>query len=107
MGVTRIPDPLRFAASKLAQENRDAESSISKTFLFPAANEIRLIHVDTKMSPMRNGDRIAPFYFGRDKSAGLEYRSAVALVRPEDVGRAALPEGWGEWDNAEVLWEAP
>ena len=96
---------MRAAAEKLAEEARESEPQIIKTFLFASAKEVRLVHVDTNARPGWQGEAIAPFYFGPDSGDGIPYPSALALIRPEEEGVFAPPAGWGRWEDAEVIWE--
>ena len=101
---------LREAAKDLVQANIEAEPAIIKAYLFPSDQEIRLVYVDPTTSPLHANERIAPFYFGAGKSADSSYAiytSAIALVLPKEAEEAQLPEGWGKWSDAEVLWEKP
>ncbi|MBV9849686.1 MAG: hypothetical protein JO250_08355 [Armatimonadetes bacterium] len=93
-------------ALKLVEANVEAEPAIARAYLFPSDEEIRLIYVDPTVGFLRNGEAVAPYYFG-NKASGFVYLSAIALIRPEEEGRAALPEGWGDWSDAEVVWEKP
>lgn len=99
---------IRDAAKDLVNANIEAEPAIVKAYLFPSDNEIRLIYVDPTTSPLRADEQIAPYYFGAGKSADSSYAaytSAIALVLPNEAESASLPEGWGKWSDAEVVWE--
>ena len=99
-----IKTDIHTSALALVSANIKAEPAIIKAYLFPSDSEIRLIYVDPTTSPLPAGERIAPFYFGRNPSEGWHYTSAVALVLPAEVERAALPEGWADWKEAEVVY---
>lgn len=92
---------IHTAAMSLAKYNQEAEPAIVRSYLFPSNTEIRLIHLDEHSPAMREGDDIAPFYFGR--SSDVPYPSAIALIRPEEKERLTPPAGWGEWEEAEEL----
>ena len=92
-------------ASLLAEDSRGAEPAIQKIYQFPASDEARLVYVDSTIAPIQPGERIAPFYFAADPASGVVTKSAVALIAPEDDHRGPLPESWGTWDDASVLWE--
>ncbi len=99
---------IREAAEDLVRANIEAEPAIVKAYLFPSEREMRLVYVDPTTSPLHSGERITPFYFGASKSAGppsASYTAAIALVLPKEEGHAPLPEGWGDWDDAEIIWE--
>lgn len=97
-----MPDKetIRKVAAELAQEHVEAEPSISDVYLFPADDEIRLIEVDEQTVP---SDCVAPFYFPPAPEDGIPVPSGIALIRPEEVGKLELPEGWGSWDDAEKI----
>ncbi len=99
---------IREAAEELVRANIEAEPAIVRAYLFPSDQEIRLVYVDPTTSPLRSGERIAPFYFGASRSADLSfasYTAAIALVLPKEAEKAQLPEKWGGWGDAEVIWE--
>ena len=102
MSVTLGPD-IHQAALSLVKANVEAEPAIVRAYLFPSDTEIRLVYVDPTTSPLRAEERIAPYYFGANKHDGYPYTSAIALVRPEEEGKAQLPEGWGNWGDADVI----
>ena len=94
---------MRKAAEKLADYAREDQPEIVRVLLFPSAEELRLLYVDTAAHPGRVGEAIAPFYFRSTPEQGIPYSSAVALVRPDDVGQRELPLGWGQWADAESI----
>ncbi len=81
-------------------ENLKAEPGIIRAYLFLASDEIRVIYVDPTATPIHEGDAVAPFYFGPDTSAGITYRSALGLIRPEELEMFDPPPGWGTWESA-------
>ena len=87
----------------MVKANVEAEPAIVKAYLFPSDTEIRLVYVDPTTSPLHAGERIAPYYFSASKGDGSPYVSAIALVLPEEEGSAPLPEGWGDWNDGEVV----
>ena len=103
--TTTVKPDIHTAALDLVAANTEAEPTIIQAYLFPAEDQIRLIYVDTLTGALREGEGIAPFYFGASKMDSLPYGSAVALIPPEVVGRDVLPKGWGDWDQAEIIWE--
>lgn len=99
---------IREAAEDLVRANLEAEPAIVKAYLFPSDQEIRLVYVDPTTSPLHADERIAPYYFGAGKSgnsSSIGYTTAIALVLPQEDHHALLPTGWGEWDDADILWE--
>ena len=100
--------PLKNAAHRLAQINHDFEDTITRTYWFrdPLENEIRLVHVDT--AAFFHLRAVRPFCFGASTDDGeFTPASAIALIAPSDEGRSSPPEGWGDWEEAEVwTWNA-
>lgn len=99
---------IREAAEDLVRANIEAEPAIVKAYLFPSEREMRLVYVDPTTSPLPADERVAPFYFGANKFPGspsASYTAAIALVLPKEEGQAPLPEGWGDWEDAEIIWE--
>ena len=95
--------PLKDAAFRLARINHDFEDTITRTYWFrdPAESEIRLVHVDT--GAFFHLGAVRPFYFGASNDDGeFTPASAIALIAPDDEGKSPLPEGWGDWAEAEV-----
>lgn len=97
-----MPDKetIRKLAAEMAQENVEAEPSISEVYWFPDEDEIRLIEVDQETVP---SDCVAPFYFRPAPEDGIPVPSGIALIRPDEVRVLELPEGWGSWDDAEKI----
>lgn len=91
---------IRQVALELAQFNAESEPAITKIYLFPNENQIRLVAVDPTTLP---STEVAPFYFAAAPNEGIPYRSAIALIRPEEEGRLPTPEGWN-WNEAETIW---
>lgn len=99
-----MPDQktMRKLASELAQANIAAEPSISRVYLLPSEDEIRLIEIDEQTVAMPEGsDCVEPFYF--NPVAGMPVRCAIAIIRPEEYEKLHLPEGWGDWNVAEKI----
>lgn len=102
--MTLAMDPVvRAAALEMVRENREADPLIQEVYLFPAEEEIRLVYVDPNTMPSRENDSFVPFYFGRDLQGGLPYRSAIAVILPEERETLHPPENWGTWSDAEVI----
>ncbi len=78
------------------------DATIERIYFFPASEEIRLIETDPLMPP---AERIFPFYFGESPAEEIYYSLAIALIHPDDLRRLPLPEGWGTWDDAVLVWE--
>jgi hypothetical protein len=85
----------------LVRENKESEPGIQEAYWFPNDEEIRLVETDENIPP---NDVVTPFYFGAVYSEhpdeNIPFDSALAMIRPEEVGKLSLPEGWGSWDDA-------
>ncbi len=92
-------------AQWLAAENAQAEPAITRIYLMPSQEEVRLVEVDTTVAPTPDGKFITPFYFAVDIESGIPYRSAIALIAPKDEGHTPMPAGWGEWGDAQMIWK--
>lgn len=107
--ATTLTKPsVREAAKDLLRDNLKADPEITKVYLFPSDDEIRLIYVDPTTMPLHPGDAIAPFYFGAsklEKETYSYYTTGISVIRLEEAETAWLPRGWGEWADAEILWE--
>ena len=101
---TAVKPGVRDIARGLAAANAEAEPDIITIHSFQSVDQVWLVEVDTTVAPHGPGERIPPFYFGAARGSGIPYPSAVALIAPDDDGRAALPPGWGDWRDAEALW---
>ncbi|HET6384179.1 MAG TPA: hypothetical protein VFJ58_12370 [Armatimonadota bacterium] len=95
---------LERAAHQLAEANGNADPAVSVVYWVPAPDEIRLVVVDSTVAPEPAGERLAPFYFGADPVGGIDYRSAIILISPEDDQHAPLPPEWGSWNAARPIW---
>ena len=91
---------IRQAALELAKFNVESEPAITKIYLFPDENEIRLVVVDPTNSASKT---VSPFYFAAAPREGLPYASAIALIRPEEDKSIPTPAGWN-WSDAEAIW---
>ena len=92
---------IEAAARALAAANVEAAPETEAVYFFPNDREVRLIETDpTTLSDTE----IVPYYFGASLPDGIAYRSAVALIRPEEAFRLPLPPGWGTWNDAVKLW---
>jgi hypothetical protein len=93
---------LREIAIRLAETHAAIEAGIEKIYWFPATDEIRFVELD---STTLASDRIEPFYFGPDREGGIPLPSGVAVIRTEEVRKLQPPDGWGSWEDAELIWE--
>jgi len=103
MSIEQRNADIRAAAKKLARENMDDEPAVRRVYIFPSDDEIRLVEVDETVPPRRNGEGVTPFYFGAAPDVGIPFRSAIALITPEEAETARLPDGWGDWTTALVI----
>lgn len=90
---------------KIIRENRESDRMLKEAYIFPSDEEIRLSYLDPNTSPHRGDINIRPFYFGMDLQSGLDYHSAIALILPDEKAKLVPPDGWGTWDDAEVIKE--
>src|SRR6185437_9512684 len=95
---------VRATARVLVEENSDSYPALERIYLFPNEDEARLVYVDSTTAPIRPGERIVPFYFAASPKDGLTIKSAMAIIAPEDDQSGPLPESWGTWENAILLW---
>ena len=86
----------------LAEDNRKAEPSIQKIYWFPHPDELRLVELLDEI-PVSMDEQIHAFYFQPSPEDGLTIGSRIAMIRPEEFGKARLPRGWGEWSDAVEL----
>ena len=103
--LTAPAKTLEEVARYLADVNYEYGPAILCTYWFEDSegSEIRLVHIDPNTSGAY--EKVSPFYFGASVDQGVFLpKSAIALVRPEDEKRLALPTGWGDWASATV-WE--
>lgn len=99
--TTEKDQTIEGAARALAAANVEAAPETEAIYFFPNESEVRLIGTDpTTLSDTE----IVPYYFGASPINGIPYRSAVALIRPEEAFRLPLPPGWGTWSDAIKLW---
>lgn len=96
-----VNEKLLQAAGRLARNNAESDPAVEEIYLFPSPDQIRLIELDPNVAP---SGQIEPFYFGADPASGLDFASAIALIRPEERGTLSPPAGWGDWDEAELIW---
>ena len=91
---------MRQIAQRLAQANVEADETVQKVLWFPDKEEVRLVEVLPDVVKSRS---VVAFHFGPDRPGGIPVPSAIALVRPQEVGLIPLPKDWGRWDDAEEL----
>ena len=95
---------VRDVAIFLAKMHVQSAPEITEIYLFPSGpdrEEIRLVEIDPTTTP---SEEITPYYFNPDPANGIQYVSAIALIRPEERKRLQLPRDWGRWQDAEKIW---
>jgi hypothetical protein len=90
------------AARELAEANALSEESMVRIYWFPHEKEVRLIEVMELTVPSDDG-LVQPFYLR--PTGDYPYNLGIALIRPEEDRRDKLPESWGSWDDAVVVFE--
>ena len=98
-----IGQTVRDIALQLMSDNRESDPELEDVYLFPSEDEIRLIYLDPNSTSHRGNEYVSPFYFGKDKQSGFDFLSAIALIRPEEREILNPPEGWGTWNDAEII----
>lgn len=98
MAVQHVKAAIERQARLLAEDNRRAESDITRIIWFPNDAEVRLIEL-TEQIPVNADGEIHPFYFRASPQDLLPAPSAMAMIRPDEYGKLKLPAGWGEWSD--------
>ena len=86
----------------MARAHREADPTITNVYWFRHNQEVRLVEVDASVPSSPDG-KVHPFRFRPSPEDRLFAPSDVALVSPDELGKAELPEGWGPWGKAEKL----
>jgi hypothetical protein len=102
MGQEVINPEVEQQARNLARANREADTQVTSVYWFPKDDEVRLVEL-TDSVPCSPDGRVHAFHFSASARDGLTYPSAVALIRPDELGRLTLPDGWGQWTDAVEL----
>ena len=103
--TSKIDPAIRELAKQWVEESAPYDPDLRKAYLFPADDEMRMLYVDATAPPVREGDEIAPFYFKANPKLGYPFATASAVIRPEEAEVLPAPRGWGDWSQAEVIWE--
>jgi len=102
MAVMALQPTLRDVARNQARANVESEPQIQRIYLFPHADQVRLVAVDPITLP---SGRISPYYFDPDPQGGVPYSCAIALITPEDeTNHIPTPPGWRDWNKAIRIW---
>lgn len=102
MAVQNLNPEMEQQARLLASDNRATEPDITRVFWFPDEKEVRLVEL-TQQVPAGAEGRVIPFYFRPSLRHKLPAPSAIAMIRSEELGKLALPQGWGDWNDAVEL----
>lgn len=89
------------AAKALASANVENEPNIVATYLFPSETEIRLIHLDPS-SPCAE-ECVSAYQFPPEDD--INYPCAIGLLPPEQKDQVLPPEGWGDWNDAQIIYD--
>jgi hypothetical protein len=100
MPIEEIERQARF----LATENMDSDPDIQAVYWFPNKDEVRLVEI-TSSIPSSTDNRVHPFYFRPDPASDLTAPSGIALIQPQEFKSSALPDRWGDWDQAQLIKE--
>jgi hypothetical protein len=87
----------------LAQEAWDASPDVKAIYWFPNEHEVRLVETCRDMVISLSG-YVEPFYW--DSTEDVPFPTGVAAIRPEEIGKLELPEGWGGWEQG-IKLESP
>ncbi|MEW6112547.1 MAG: hypothetical protein AB1664_10500 [Thermodesulfobacteriota bacterium] len=95
-------EKIRAIAKKLAIESKKSEPDITKVYWFPDDSEVRLIEIADNAISSLSGE-VEAFYFDASPEADITVPSGIAIIRSDEYGKLALPEGWGDWKDAQEL----
>ena len=98
MPVQPLNPVIHQQALSLAKDNRQGQPDITQIFWFPDEQEVRLVEL-TEQIPITTEGEVLPFYFRASPQYDLPAPSAIAMIRPQELGKLRLPEGWGEWSD--------
>lgn len=104
MSLYSIP-MIEKQARIMAEEAHLNDPGVTGVFFFPAPDEVRLIEVVDDVPASENG-HVNVFYFNPSPEHEMPALSGVGIVRPADVGRLPLPEGWGDWNDGIPLYSS-
>lgn len=100
--TTQSLDEIHQQAKYLAGENKAADPKIQDVYWFPDDSEVRLVETTPEV-PSCTDCKVHPFYFQPAPQDDLPAPSGIALIKPDEFGQVALPEGWGAWGDAVKL----
>jgi hypothetical protein len=102
MAVQPVNAEVQEQARLLVADNRHAQPDIGRIFWFPDEEEVRLVEV-TEQIPVSSEGEVIPFYFPPAPRYNISAPSAIAMIRPDEIGKLRLPAGWGDWSDAVEL----
>ncbi|MEZ5386184.1 MAG: hypothetical protein R3F13_11780 [Prosthecobacter sp.] len=103
MSALLDPATIEKQARMMAEEARLNDPGITGVLFFPTNQEVRLIEVVSDV-PAVSGERVNVFYFNPAPDSGMPALSGIGVIRPDDLGKVALPEGWGDWEDGVQLY---
>ena len=87
----------------IARENFEENPELVGGYFFPHPEEVRIVYVDPTTVLAPDGRvHVYPFTI-RLAEESTDRPFLIAVVHPEDVGKAALPDGWGSWPTSPNL----
>lgn len=98
MAVHNINPVIEQQAKLMAADAREAAPDIERIIWFPDDAEVRLVEI-TPLVPAYRDSELYPFYFPASPDHELPAKSAVMMIRPDEVARFNPPTGWGEWSD--------
>ena len=94
-------ESIEEAARKSADYNMEVSPDLARIYLFPSEDTVRLVILDPVTIP---SEEMVPYYFGAFPNGGVQYPSAIVVIRPEEKSVLSPPPGWGGWETATQLW---
>ncbi len=91
------------SVKKLIEYHTEAEPSLVEIYLFPSTEEIHLVEVDENTC-LIEGNQMEAWYLDPYLEGGISHPSGFALIHPQEVRVLIPPDGWGTWEDAELVW---
>ncbi len=83
-------DSIRKQAKILAMQSRKSEPHIAKIYCFPHDTEVHLVETDDMTAESISG-LVEVFYLDPSPEEGITTPSGIAIIRPDEFGKFALP----------------
>ncbi|MCX7046591.1 MAG: hypothetical protein NTX50_14035 [Candidatus Sumerlaeota bacterium] len=93
------------AAEQLASMHAKSTPSVKEILFFPDKEERVIRFLEVKTDTLGNRDRIRPLYLAALPRSKFQYDCELALILPKEKRRLAVPDGWGNWDNAIRIYQ--